>query len=146
MTFHLQNGGAALFGVLYLLSGCLMIASAGVPALAGMTAPYLIPADPAGGFVLCVVGAVFLFAWRELARGVAEGPAFLYTGMALSGIFGLVALLSCGAQGLQVLLFPDGEETWTWLRLVVPMLYLALVPTAGLLTWGRAFLNDLVGA
>jgi len=146
MVFNAKTLVAALSRILYLIFGITMITSAAIPALAELTGPYLVPADPAGGFVLCVIGTVFLFACRELVAGSADGTAFLYTGMALSGIFGAVALISLGAEGIEVLLFSEGEESWAPIQLVVPMLYLALVPVAGLITWGRAFLSDLAGA
>lgn len=135
---------AALFGILYLVFGITMIASAAIPALAELTELYRIPADPAGGFVLCVIGAVFVFAYRELARTSADGPAFLIIGMILSVVFGMVALVSLGAQGIEVMIFGKGE-TWDPALLVVPMLYLAFGALAGLPAWGRAFLADLAG-
>jgi len=136
---------AALFGTLYLVFGIAMIASAAIPALVELTMAYRIPADPAGGFVLCVIGAVFVFACRELAHNSADGPAFLIIGMVLSVVFGMVALISLGAQGIEVMIFGEGE-TWDPALLVVPMLYLAIGAVAGLPVWGRAFLADLAGA
>ncbi len=136
---------AAVFGILYLLSGIVMILSAAIPYLAELTGPYLIPADPAAGFVLCVVGLVFLFACRRLAQGTANGHAFLYVGMALALIFGIVALLSLLAQGAEIVIFGDGEP-WDPVQLLVPMVYLALVPAIGLYAWGREFISDLTGA
>jgi hypothetical protein len=135
---------AAVFGILYLLFGIGMILSAAVPYLAGFTGPYHLPADPAAGFVLCVVGMVFLFACRRLATDSANGYAFLYVGMALALIFGIVALLSLLAQGAEILVFGNGEP-WDPLLMVVPMLYLAVVPTLGLYTWGRSFMSNLSG-
>jgi len=136
---------AALFGILYPVFGLTMIASAVIPVLADLTGPYSIPADPAGGFVLCVIGAVFLFAVRELARASADGPAFLCIGMFLSVVFAAVAFISLGAQGIEIMIFGEGG-TWDPLQLAVPMLYLAFGSLAGLSVWGRAFLSDLSGA
>jgi predicted small integral membrane protein len=136
---------AALFGILYLIAGITMIVSAVIPALGELTGSYYIPSDPAGGFVLCVIGAVFVFAYRELSRASGDGPAFLYIGMALSVIFGIVALVSLGAQGIEIMIFGEGEP-WDPLQLAVPMLYLAFGSLAGLSAWGRAFLSDLTGA
>lgn len=135
---------AASFGILYLVFGIAMIASAAIPTLAELTGLYRIPTDPAGGFVLCVIGAVYVFACRELARTSADGPAFLIIGMILSVVFGMVALVSLGAQGIEVMIFGKGE-TWDPALLVVPMLYLAFGALAGLPAWGRAFLADLAG-
>ena len=136
---------AALFGILYMVLGIAMIASAAIPAIAELTGAYRIPAEPAGGFVLCVIGAVFVFACHELARNSADGPAFLIIGMVLSVVFGLVALISLGAQGIEVMIFGEGES-WDPALLIVPMLYLAFGPVAGLFVWGRSFLADLAGA
>jgi hypothetical protein len=136
---------AGLFAVLYLVFGIAMILSAAIPALAGFTGPYHVPADPAGGFVLCVIGALFAFAYRELSRESADGPAFLYIGMILSVIFGLIALISAGAHGIEITIFGEGES-WNPASLVVPMLYLAIGSVAGLAAWGRAFISDLAGA
>ncbi|MFA4861447.1 hypothetical protein [Methanoregula sp.] len=135
---------AAVFGILYLAFGSVMIGSV-IPALDGLTGQAGIPSDPAAGFVLCVIGAVFLFAYRELSRTSADGPAFLIIGMVLSVVFAAVALLSLGVQGTGILLFGEGE-TWDPIRLLVPMLYLGIGPAAGLFVWGRAFLSDLAGA
>jgi hypothetical protein len=136
---------AALFGILYLASGLIMILSAFVPYLAEQTAPYLIPPDPAAGFVLCVVGMVLLFAYRRLAKGTSEGHAFLCVGMALSVVFGIVAFLSLLAQGAGLLLFGAGES-WNPVQLLVPMVYLAIVPAFGLFFCGCGFMNNLTGA
>lgn len=134
---------AALLGILYIAAGLAMIASV-LPPVAELTSPFIIPSDPVGGFVLCVIGTVFIFAYRSLAAAASDGHAFLNVGMALAVIFGIVALLSRGAQGIEVLVFGEGE-TWNLIQLAVPMLWLALLPALGLLTWGRAFVNDLTG-
>jgi hypothetical protein len=136
---------AAVFGVVYLLTGIVMIVSALVLPLADLAGTYLIPADPAAGFVLCVVGLVFLFACRSLSAGTGTGTAFLYVGMALALLFGIVALLSLMAQGAEIVIFGDGEP-WDPVQLLVPMVYLALVPAIGLYAWGREFISDLTGA
>jgi hypothetical protein len=64
--------------------------------------------------------------------------------MALAVIFGTVALLSPGAQGIEVLI-SGGGDAWSPFQLAVPMLWLSLLPALGLFTWGRTFVNDLTG-
>ena len=135
----------ALFGILYLVFGIAMIVSVVIPAFGGLTGPAGIPSDPAGGFVLCVIGSIFLLAGRGISRTSAEGQAFLCVGMVLSTVFAVVALLSLGAQGIEIMIF-EGGENWDPIRLLVPMLYLGIGPAAGLFVWGRAFLSDLAGA
>jgi len=136
---------AAVFGILYLVAGIVMILATVIPYLAELTGPYLIPSDPAAGFVHCVVGLVFLSACQRLGEGTANGHAFLYVGMALALIFGIIALLSLLAQGTEILLLSEGES-WDPVQLLVPMVYLALVPAIGLYAWGREFIGNLTGA
>jgi len=136
---------AGLFGILYTAFGLTMILSALLPGAAEITLPWMIPTDPAGGFVLCVVGTVFLFAWQKLAAASGDGYAFLCMGMALAALFGIVALVAGLARGIEMLVFGDGEP-WSPAGLLVPMFWLALVPSLALFTWGRVFMHDLVGA
>jgi drug/metabolite transporter (DMT)-like permease len=136
---------AAVFGILYLLFGITMIVSALVPALAELAVPYLIPVDPAAGFVLCVVGAVFISACRRQETGTTSRDAYLYVGMVLSVIFGIVALLSLLAQGADVVIFSEGEP-WDPVQVLVPMVWLAIIPGIGFYAWGRGFVSDLTRA
>ncbi len=135
---------AAVFGVLYWFFGLAMIVSVLLPTLADLKGPFLVPADPLAGFVLCVVGTVFLFAYREQAAGIVANTAFLYVGMALALVFGVVALLSLLAEGADIVFFGDGEP-WDPAGLLVPMVYLAIVPAIGMYAWGRGFIDDLTG-
>ena len=145
MTPTLKTAFAAIFGILYWLSGLTMILSALVPALAEPAGQFMIPADPAAGFVLCVVGTIFFFACRRLAAGTAGGQAYLYVAMGLSLVFGIIALLSLLAVGADLVLFGDGE-LWNPIQIMVPMVWLALLPAAGLYAWGREFIGNLTGA
>lgn len=145
MASTAKTAFAALFGILYWLFGLTMITAALVPPLAALTEPSMIPADPAAGFVLCVVGTVFFFACSKPAGSTANGHAFLYVGMALSVIFGIIALLSILAAGADLVLFGEGGP-WGPEQLLVPMVWLAVLPAIGLYTWGRGFIGDLTGA
>jgi len=144
MASTTKTAFAVIFGILYWIFGISMIVSALIPGLGDLTGQYMIPTDPAAGFVLCVVGTVFLFAYRKLAGGMANGQAFFCVGMGLSLVFGIVALLSLLATGADLVLF--GGEPWDPVQLLVPMVYLALVPAIGLYAWGREFIGNLVGA
>jgi len=144
MTSTLKTTFSAVFGILYWLSGLTMIISALVPALAESAGQFMIPADPAAGFVLCVVGTVFLFAYRRLTAGTGNGQAYLYVAMGLSLVFGIVALLSILAVGADLVLF--GGESWNPVQILVPMVWLAILPAIGLYTWGREFVGNLTGA
>ena len=145
MASTLKTAFAAIFGILYWLFGLTMILSALFPVLAELAGQYMVPADPAAGFVLCVVGTVFLFACQKFAAGTANGQAYLYVGMGLSLIFGIVALLSLLAVGADLVLFSDGEP-WDPVQILVPMVWLAILPAIGLYAWGREFIGNLTGA
>ena len=132
---------AGIFGILYLTFGMTETLSGLVPWIADRAAAYLVPADIIGGLVLCIVGAVYLSALHRFVNGSGSGQAYLYVAMALSVIFGTVALLSRGALGADLLLFGDGEP-WSPLALLVPMVWLAVLPAAGLSIWGRRFTGN----
>lgn len=133
-----------LFGILYILFGITEILSGLIPGIADLTAAFLVPADIIGGLVLCVVGAIYFSALQRLAAGTGNGHAYLYVGMALSVIFGIVAFLSIAAQGADLVLFGDGEP-WDPLSLLMPMAYLAILPAIALSRWGHRFTGDLIG-
>ena len=144
MASNIKYIFAVIFGILYLIFGITETLSGLVPAIADLTAPFMIPADIIGGLVLCVVGAVYLAALQRFTAGSGNGSAYLYVAMALSAIFGTVAVLSLAAQGTDLILFGDGEP-WSPLALLVPMVYLAVLPAAALSRWGRRFTGDLMG-
>jgi hypothetical protein len=144
MASNTKSLFAGIFGILYILFGATEMISGLIPGIAGLTAPFLIPADIIGGLVLCVVGAVYLSALQRFTTGSGNGAAYLYVAMALSVIFGTVALLSLVAQGTDIHLFGDGEP-WSPVALLVPMAYLAILPAAGLSRWGQSFAGDLLG-
>jgi hypothetical protein len=138
---------SVLVGAIYCLFGIAQLLGGILPDLAGALEPYLIPADIVQGFVLCVIGAVFLYGAREMNAKSPGGEAFLYVGMLLSVAFGAIMLLDIGAQGVDTILFgEEGENSWPLTQFVVPMLYLAVFSVAGLSAWGRRFLREIASA
>ena len=134
---------SGILGLLYCLFGMLQILSVILPGLARLLAPALIPVDIASGFILCVIGAVFLFGAREMNTRTAGGEAFLYVGMLLSIAFAVITLLDTVAQGVNAILFGDGNSTWSGTQMIVPMIYLAVLSLAGFMKWGRRFLRGI---
>ncbi|NMB78271.1 MAG: hypothetical protein GYA23_04175 [Methanomicrobiales archaeon] len=134
---------AGIFGILYLTFGVTETLSGLVPGIAEQTAAFMIPADIMGGLVLCVVAAVYLAALYRFGTGAGSGQAYLYVAMALSVIFGTVALLSLVAQGTDLLVF--GEEPWSPIALLVPMVWLAILPAAGISVWKSRFPGHMAG-
>ncbi len=135
-----------IVGLLYCLFGVLQILSVIVPGLARILAPLMIPSDIASGFVLCVIGAVFIVGAQEMHARIAGGEAFLYVGMLLSVAFGLIMLLDLGAQGIDTILFGNEGNSWSVTQMIVPMLYLAMFSLIGFAAWGRSFIEDIIPA
>ena len=100
----------------------------------------LFPSDVVGGFVLLVIGSVFLFGVNELHKGVHEGVAYIYVGIFLGLLFGLIYLLMMGANAVEAYGFENEDfATWTPLDDLRPGLYVSLVPLVGLLIWRAKF-------
>lgn len=134
----------AVLGALYLVAGSLQILRAVVgpmPALEFLS----LTGDPFGGFVLLVVGAVFVVGVRKLAAGAGEGAIFVSVGILLSVAFGLVDLLALGAAGLDAYLVEEWAE-WSAAGSVSPLLYLGAIGATGFLAWERAFFRGLSAA
>ena len=83
----------------------------------------------------------------KLSRGTRDGAPFIYVGILLSVLFGLVALCSLGAGALEATFFAEeGEEAWSIMDAITPLLYLAVIGAAGFLAWGREFLRGFFPA
>ncbi len=143
MKNDIKGAFAAVMGVLYILCGILEIGSAIFPGLAAME---VVPADILGGFVLCVIGLVFLAGVQGLRSGTPGAEAYLFVGLLLSLSFGLVSLLAIGAGWLETALFGDIMSEWSVAEMAAPMLYLALGSLAGYAAWGREFFRGIARA
>lgn len=133
---------SGIMGALYLGVGVLQIGSW---VFSGLAAREVVPADILGGFVLCVIGLVFLAGVPGLRSGTPGAVAYLFAGLLLSLAFGLVAFLAIGAGWLETALFGDLSE-WSAAEMAVPMLYLALGSVAGYAAWGREFFRGIARA
>jgi hypothetical protein len=142
MKNEMKGVFAAVMGILYLGCGLLQIGSALFPGLAAME---VVPPDILGGFVLCVIGLVFLAGVQGMRSGTPGAVAYLFVGLLLSLAFGLVAFLAIGAGWLETALFGDMSE-WSMAELAAPMLYLALGSVAGYAVFGREFFRGIARA
>lgn len=144
MNEKIQIVFAGVMGILNLCFGVVQIASI-VPGLADMAEMIAIPADPLGGYVLCVIGLVFLTGVVALRSGEEAAVAYLFVGILLSLGFGLVALLTIGAGWLEAVLFGEPGE-WSAVTMAEPMLYLAIGSLAGCQAWCRQFFREVTRA
>ncbi len=126
---------ALLAGKLY-VAGAFLEAVAAAGIARGAARLLLVPGDPMGAFVLAVIGAIFLYGAYELHSGLDEGVAYLYVGIALALIFGMIYLLALGASAADAALTGDVYDPLGGMR---PGLYLAVVPLAGGLAWRDRF-------
>jgi len=100
----------------------------------------LFPPDIIGGFVLIIIGSVFSTGVKELSRGVHEGVAYIYVGIFLGAVFGLIYLLMMGANAVEVYVFESEDFIgWTPQDDVGPLLYLSLLSLIGLIKWRSKF-------
>jgi hypothetical protein len=137
----------ALAGAIYAVFGIVQILAGILPDLAAALEPYFIPGDIVQGFVLCVIGSVFLYGTAEKHARRAGSEAFLYVGLLLSLAFGIIMLLDLCATGIDTVVFgEEGENTWDLVSFAVPILYLAIFSVIGFAAWGRKFIREIASA
>jgi hypothetical protein len=128
-----------LIGTLYVLFGLLQIL-AGLGLATETFESLYIPGELFSGFVLLVIGAVFLYGFKELSAGVNEGVAYIYVGILLALIFVLIYLFVMGANALETYVVESEDfEGWTPLDDMRPGLFLGIFPLFGFLKWKSKF-------
>jgi len=143
MDKNSKNKGKMVFGSIvgsiYIIFGLLQIV-VGLGLESEITDILFITPDIFGGFVLLVVGAVFLYGFKELNAGINEGVAFVYFGILLSLVFAVVYLLIMGADALGAYgLGMEDFEGWMPLDDVKPGLYLGFLSLVGYFVWRDKF-------
>ena len=126
---------ALLAGILYAITGLIQIV-AGFGLEIGLTDALFIPADIFGGFILLVIGSVFLFGVKELNEGLNEGVAYVYVGIILALVFAGIYVLVIGANALEAyVILSDDFEGWTPLDDMKPGIYIAIIPLIAYFSW-----------
>lgn len=135
---------AGFLGFLYIIAGIVAFIALVSPEI-GLFEILGISGDLAMGFVSVVIGLTLIFGYRELSKGIHEGVAYLHVGIALALIFGLIWLLSTGAEYATIVIFEGEEITFDMIReAIVPQLYLAVIALFGFIAWGREFSAGLL--
>ncbi|HOP09093.1 MAG TPA: hypothetical protein PK718_02625 [Candidatus Methanofastidiosa archaeon] len=94
-----------------------------------------------GGFIMALIGVVFIFALERMRRDDVEGTAFQFSGIFLSLLFAGINLLILGADLLSAALEGGSLEL---LGSITPIIYLGVLSLAGLMLWKDEFsLNRL---
>jgi len=128
-----------IIGILYILFGIVQII-VGLGFGSEITKSILIPNDVLGGFILVLLGAVFLYGVKELNRGINEGVAYVYVGIFLALIFLVIYLLIMAADAIEkYIIVSEDFLTWTPLDDMKPGIYLGILALIGFLIWRKKF-------
>jgi len=131
---------ALVVGIIYLAFGLMQVAVAFGIGADSIGAALLIPQDFLGGFVLVVIGAVFLVGVNQLRAGVSDGLAFVYIGILLSLTFAVIYLLvMLGDSLMAYLIVSEDFEGWGPVDDLKPGIYLAILSLLGLIAWRDRF-------
>ena len=129
-----------LWGTLYLSIGSLQVLKGAKLLPDDFMSTNLIPPEIAGGPVLAVVGAIYLYGTIEFSKNSFEGKAYAYVGIILSILFGILYFLTFTANIINAwVLFAEGFEEWTPLVDFKPALYLGLLSLAIYAGWEKRF-------
>jgi len=122
IDFKIVSVSALILGMLYTAIGMLEMLLVPLD-IGGIKS--LIPADVFGGMALIVIGTVYLSGVGSLWNNRMEGISFTLVGGILSGVIGVLYLMTMGADGMMYLL---GEtETFSVLAGVRPAVWLLVV-------------------
>jgi hypothetical protein len=130
---------AGVVGLLFIIFGLIQII-VGFGYSAQWSELLFIPADLIGGFILILIGAIYLYGFKELKSGIQEGIAYVYVGILLSLGFLIIYLFVMGANALSA--YGLGSEDfigWTLLDDMKPGIYLGLLSLIGFLLWRKKF-------
>jgi len=117
---------SAIIGIAYIVYGLIEMVS-------WATGPLDFPLSPSpdifAGFVLLVIGSVLVYRIQALLEMKYEGLSFLFVGLLLSAIIGIMYLLIMGADALDALVV---GETWEFdasaYNLPAIVLFILLLP------------------
>jgi hypothetical protein len=129
-----------LWGVMYVILGLLQALKGAKLLPDDFLSVNLLPPELAGGLVLALVGAVYLYGTLEFSKGSFEGRAYAYVGIVLSILFGIIYFLTFAADLINAwVLFAEGFEQWTPLADFKPALYLGLLSVVVYAGWKKEF-------
>ncbi|WP_135606462.1 hypothetical protein [Methanococcoides sp. NM1] len=137
---------AMVAGILYVVFGILkMLEGFGIET--GLAGSLLIPGDFFGGFCFVVIGAVFLYAGKELSAGVHMGVSYVYVGILMSLVFMAVYLLVMGSDILMFYVVKSEDyEGWRIIDSMRPGIYLGLLSLIGYFFWKDRFTTEMTKA
>ncbi len=129
---------AFVVGGLYIMFGALQIL-AGLGMRGGWSEALLLGGGGIDGFIMVVIGLVFLQGHRELRSGLHEGVAFVYVGILLAMFFLIVQLTQISVSYLGSWTVGGDWADYSAQDTVSPFLYLSPLPLFGLILWKGGF-------
>lgn len=141
---------ALLMGSVYVLFGFIQLITGSSKALFGLSTPedigrfvseiLFIPPDAIGGFVLILIGSVFIYGFVEIHSGKEEGIAYVYVGILLSLIFAGIYMLAAFGDILEAyILKNEAFADWSIIDDIRPEIYLGLISSLAYLQWKDDF-------
>jgi hypothetical protein len=153
---------AIIASVLYCFFGLMQIA-AGL-GISGIEGFLFISADIMGGFILLVIGTIFIFGVKEINSGIREGVSYVYVGIVIALLLSGIYLLILGGNAFGEAIGPvlesdeepaeesasesdstedmasEGEgDSWSAWDDMKPIIYLGVLPLFGFLFWRNKF-------
>ena len=117
-----------IVGVLYLAFGFIQLI-VGLGIRSKLTESLFIPNDIIGGFVLVLIGIIFLFGVKELYEGLNEGVAYIYVGILIALVFMIIYSLIIVANAINTyVLINEDFSNWTPSEDMRPGIYLGVIP------------------
>ncbi|MDW7731627.1 MAG: hypothetical protein SCH66_04245, partial [Methanolobus sp.] len=137
-------------GSVYSFFGLIQLIIGSSKALFGFSAPenlgrfitevLFIPPDAIGGFVLILIGSVFIYGFVEMHSGKEEGIAYVYVGILLSLIFAGIYMLAAFGNILEAyILKNEAFAGWSIIDDIRPEIYLGVISLFAYLQWKDDF-------
>ena len=125
--------------ILYFLFGIFQIIAG-----AGFSSDFFeilfISTDIIGGFILILLGSVFIYGVNELNKGISDGVAYIYVGIFLALIFLVIYLLIMAANAMEAYVILNEDYIgWTPLNDMKPGIYLGIISLIALIIWRDKF-------
>ena len=147
MKIRVENKNKMVFGMLagvaYALFGVIQIIVAldlELPFISALAETMFIPKDIVGGFILVLIGVVFVYGLKELHAGINEGVAYIYVGIFFALIFLAIYLLIIAANAMEAYMILNPEfATWSPADDLKPGIYLGIIPLLGFILWHGKF-------
>jgi hypothetical protein len=130
---------ALISGLLFLIFGILQFI-VGIGFLSFLGSALFIPQDILGGFILVLIGIIYLTSVYELRQGITEGVAYIYVAIILSLFFMGIYLLIMLTNGLEAGIFTNEDlRNWTPINDIRPGIYLSIISLFGFIIWREKF-------